>query len=226
MRGGAPARRHAAQKAGVHALGGQRAQQQRQRRQGEAGDAANEPQRRVVERQHGAKEHVQQIHMAAARGDDEHAQRQREQVEGGHARVFAQHRGARHHARGHGHQQPGQRAARRHGRQRQARQQVAHRCAGQDGVCHGVARQAHAAQKQEHAHRRAAQRQRHAPGQRPAHEAEFQKRPRQQRPQAGIRSGWRHGAAPWQVMPAGSPDPSGMRSRSRFCGVSTDCVGP
>ena len=53
-------------------------------------------------------------------------------------------------------------AAARHGEQAQARDHEADRGAGQDGMRHGVADQAHAPQHQEHADRRGAERQRKA----------------------------------------------------------------
>ena len=63
-------------------------------------------------------------------------------------------------------QKPGDQAAAGHREQAQAGDEKADRRARQDGVRHGVADQAHAAQHQEHADRRRAERQRE--GRRPA----------------------------------------------------------
>ena len=56
------------------------------------GDAGDQDQRRVVEREHGAEQHVQQIDIAALHRDDQHAERERHEIEGGEARVLAQDR--------------------------------------------------------------------------------------------------------------------------------------
>ena len=71
------------------------------------------------------------------------------------------------------HDEAGDQPAGRHGEQVEPRQQEADRGAGQDGMRHGVADQAHPPQHQEHADRPGAERQREHAGQRAAHELEF-----------------------------------------------------
>ena len=82
------------------------------------GDAGDQHQRRIVEREHAAEQHVQQIDIAAPHRDDQHAERERHEIEGGKARILAQDRGARDEARGKRHGEPRDEAAERHRRQR------------------------------------------------------------------------------------------------------------
>ena len=135
--------------------------------------AGDQDQRRVVKREHRAEQHVQQVDVAALHRDDQHAERERHEIEGGKARVLAQDGGAGDEAGEQRHGDAGDKAAKAHGRHREAGDEEADRRAGQDGVAHGVAHQAHAAEHEEHADRRRAERERKAADQRPAHEGEF-----------------------------------------------------
>ena len=54
----------------------------------------DQDQRGVVEREHRAEQHVQQVDTAALHRDDQHAERERDEIEGGEARVLAQDGGA------------------------------------------------------------------------------------------------------------------------------------
>ncbi|MNT52517.1 hypothetical protein D3C72_1895470 [compost metagenome] len=96
---------------------------------------------------------MHQIDIAATAGHQQHADGQRQQVEGGKARVFLDLGKARRQPGKTGHQHAGDKAA----------------------EAHRVADQAHAPHHQEQADRRAAQRQRQARHQRTAHEGEFDK---------------------------------------------------
>ncbi len=116
---------------------------------------------------------MQQIDIAAPDRDDHHAERERHQIEGGEARVLAQHGRAGDEAGSERDREPRGKAAEAHGEQRQAREQIADGRARQDGVAHGVAHQAHAAEHEEHADGRRAEREREAADQRAAHEGEL-----------------------------------------------------
>ena len=82
------------------------------------GDAGDEDQRCVVEGEHGAEQHMQQVDIAALHRDDQHAERKRHEVEGGEARVFAQDGGAGDKAGGERHGEAGDEAAKAHGGER------------------------------------------------------------------------------------------------------------
>ena len=151
MRHGAQAA-HRAQELRVRAFENQRPQQQRKGQHREAGDRAQEDQRVVVEREHGAEEHVHEVDIAAPGGDDQHARRQRDQVESGEARVLSKRGDARDEARQKRHGHPGDQPADGHGAQREAGDQIADGRPRQDRVGHRVAGEAHPAQHQEDPH--------------------------------------------------------------------------
>ena len=165
--------RHRAQEAGIHAFQHQRPVDRGQRNQRDAGDAREQEQSRVVKRQHGAEQDVQEIDVGAAQRDQHHAQCEREQVECCERRVLLQRGETRNETGQHGDGDPRDKAADRHGRQRQPGHQIAHRRARQDGVRHGVAGEAEAAQHQEDADRGGADRQCEGADERPLHESEF-----------------------------------------------------
>ena len=115
---------------------------------------------------------MQQVDIAAARRDDQHAERERDQIEGGEAassrsRVKRATRPAASATA-----RPATKPPRLMAKS-DSRRAEADRRARQDGVAHGVAHQAHAPEHQEHADRRRAERQREAADQRAAHEGEF-----------------------------------------------------
>ena len=89
---------------------------------------------------------------------DGDAERQRQQVEGRERRILLQGGEARHEARRDRHDNARGETADGHGRQRQARDEIAHRRARQDRMRHGIAGQAHPAQHEEDADRAAAER--------------------------------------------------------------------
>ena len=116
---------------------------------------------------------MQEVDIAALDRDQQHAERERNEIEAGEACVLAQHRGARHEPGGERHRQPRREPAEAHGEQRQPGEHIADGRAGQNGVAHGVAHQAHAPEHEEHADRRRRQRDGEAADQRPAHEGEL-----------------------------------------------------
>ncbi|KAG1385546.1 hypothetical protein G6F59_017341 [Rhizopus arrhizus] len=65
-----------AQKTGVQAFGHQQAVDRRQPQQGHAGCDGHQQQRRVVQAQDRAEQHVQQIHIGAAQRHQQHTQPQ------------------------------------------------------------------------------------------------------------------------------------------------------
>ena len=111
----------------------------------------------IVKREYAAEQHVQQINIAAAHRDDQHAGGKRDQIESGQAGIFLDHRIARYATRQQGHGNAGNEAAQRHRRKRKSGDQVADGSARQNGVGNGVAGQTHAAQHQEHPNRRRAE---------------------------------------------------------------------
>ena len=172
----------------------------------------------VVECEHGSEEHVHQVDIAASGGHDQHAHRQRDQVEGRQARVLAQRRESGHEARkeryGHACDQP----ADGHRPEREARDEKADGRTRQDRVGHRVARQAHAAQHQEYAYRRRADRDRDAAHQRAPHEAEIGE---------GLDEELPHHAAFRPHMCGGPAQASHICcARNWFSAVSTCAVGP
>ena len=157
---GLPSRLTERRNSGIEAFGDQRAPEH-----GEA-DAASRMRRVpisvsavVVERQHRAEQHMHQVDAGAAQRYHQHAERQRDQIEGGERGVLALQGGARHRSR--------RRAP--PPRRQSARPRSSARCRGrtagsrgstrQDRMRHRVARQAHAPQHQEHADRAGAERQ-------------------------------------------------------------------
>ena len=146
--------------------GGEADQGQRRRRH-------DEEQRRLVDGEDRAEQDVHEIDRRPAQGDDENAQRHCRQIGGGEARILAHARETRDDAREQRRGDAGNEAAETHRRQGQATDQETHGGAGQQRVRQCIAHQAHAAQDQEHADRRAADRQREARDQGAAHEAEL-----------------------------------------------------
>ena len=140
----------------VSAFEHERPKQGRERENRTARDGAEQDQSGVVEREHGAEEHVHQVDIPASSGHDQHAHRQRDQVEGREARVLAQRCGAGHEARekrhGHARDQP----ADGHRPERETRDEIADGRSRQDRMGHRVARQTHVAQHQEHPYGRRA----------------------------------------------------------------------
>ncbi len=63
---------HRAQKARIEALQHQRAINDRQQNQGEGGNAADHVDRRVINGQNGAEQHVQQIDAGTVQRDNQH----------------------------------------------------------------------------------------------------------------------------------------------------------
>ena len=105
-----------AQEARIDAFDHQRPIDQRQHDQRDRGDAGDQQQRLVVERQHRPEQHVQQIDIGALHRDDGDAERQRDQVEGGERGVLLQ--------LGHARDEAGEQrdhASRRSGRRRSSR---------------------------------------------------------------------------------------------------------
>ncbi|MPN20766.1 hypothetical protein SDC9_168145 [bioreactor metagenome] len=173
-----------AQKAGFETLDNQRPIDQRQRQQRHSGDGCSQQQGGIVQRQHRAKQHMQQIDIGAAQRNQQHTQRQRDEIEARKARVVAQRRVSRDDARQHCHQHTRQQPAYRHRRQRQPEQQIAQRSAGKNGMRHRIPHQTHAPQQQNRAQRRSRHTQCQAPGQRSPHKAELGK---------GLQDGTDHG---------------------------------
>ncbi len=54
------------------------------------GDGRNEDEGGIVEREHGAEQHMQEIDIAASDRDDQNAGRERHQIKSGEACIFAQ----------------------------------------------------------------------------------------------------------------------------------------
>ena len=136
--------------AGIEALRHQRPVDGGQDQHGRGRDAADQVQRRGVDGEDGAEQHVQQVNAGAAQRDDQHAGGERSQVEAREARILAQRGRAADQPRQQRHGQPGDRAAQPHRGQRQAGEQETDRGARQHGVAHRVADQAHPAQQQQH----------------------------------------------------------------------------
>ena len=206
-----------AQEDRVDAFEHERAVEQRQRQHGDGGDGGEQQQRVVVERQHRAEEHVQQIHVRAAQRHDGDAERQGQQVEGRERRILLQRGEARDEAGGDRDDHAGEQPADGHRRQRQAGDEIADGRAGQDRVRHGIAGEAHAAQHQEDADRAAAERDGDHAHERALHELEFGKRRVEQvehdrAPQAT----WR-----WHTSACGSYASTMRRAFSRFSALST-----
>ena len=143
----------------IEAFEHQRAVDDREHNEGDGGDRGDEDERCVVEREHGAEQHMQEVDIAAAHRDDQNAERERDEIEGGEARILAQDRRARDEASGERHGKPRQEAAKAHGEQRQAGEEIADGSTGKDGMAHGVAHQAHAPKHEEDADRGSAERQ-------------------------------------------------------------------
>ncbi len=125
---------------------------------------------------------------AAFDRDDGDAERERQEVEGGEARVLAQHGRARDESRRERDREPGGETAEAHGKEREPGEQIADRGARQDRVAHGVAHQAHAPQHEEHADGRRGKRQREAADKRAPHEGELGEGAGQRLDHAGSRS--------------------------------------
>ena len=184
----------------------------------EARDGAKQDQCGVIKRKDRAEKHVHEVDIAAPGRHDQHAERERDQVEGSKARIFAERRDPgdepRQERDGHPRDQP----ADGHGPQRQARHEVTHGGTRQDRMGHRVAGQAHPAQHQKDTDRRGAHRNGDAAKKRPAHEAEIGERRKDQVPD--------HAALRPQTW--GGPEQAShiWRARNWFSAVSTCPVGP
>ena len=195
-----------------------------ERRHGEGGDRGDQDQRGIVKREHRAEQDVQEVDAAAFHRHDQHAERERDEIEGGEARVLAQDGRAGDETGEQNHGDTSDKAAKAHGRHREAGDEEADRRAWQDGVAHGVAHQAQAAEHEEYADRRRAEREGKAADQRPSHEGEFDE---------GIDEGMDHAeirsvpASPRSQISACSSHASvSCRDLTRFFAVSTCLVGP
>ena len=164
---------HRAQEARIDAFEHQRPVDHGERQKRDRGDAGDQQQSRIVERQHGAEQEMQQIDVGALERHDGDADRQRNEEEGGERSVFLQFGCPRDDAGADRDHETGDQPARRHGEQRQAGDEKADRRAWQDRVRHRVADQAHPPQHQEHADRAGPERERERADQRAAHEREL-----------------------------------------------------
>ena len=164
-----------AQETGVDAFQHQRPVDQGEGQQRDGGDSLQQHQGGVIQRQHGAEQHVQQVDIRAFQGHQCDAESQRHEVERRQRCVLTQHRQPGNGAGAERHRKAGGHAPSRHPAQRQAAHKVAKRCTGQDRVGHGIADKAHPAQHQEHADRAGAERLSECTDQRPAHEREIGK---------------------------------------------------
>ena len=191
-------RAHGLQENGIDDLHQQRPVDKRQYHQRDAGHAGHQRERGHVHRQHRTEQQVQQIDLAALPADHEHANGQAGEVEGSEVGVFLEAGVAAGQADAQRHHQPGNQSAQTHGGDVEAGQHVAGRHAGQHRVADGVAHQAHAAQHQQHADGRGAEREEQHAGQGTAHEVEFEERADQQIvQQAGVNHGG-DGHAAWE----------------------------
>ena len=148
-----------AQEQRIDAFDHQRPPDHRERNQRQRRVEGDHQQRAVVHRQDVAEQHVQQVDIGALERHDGDAERQRDQIERRQRGILLQFGDARHQPGEDRHREAGDQPAEGHGEQVEPGQQEADGGAGQDGVRHGVADQAHPPQHQEHADRRAAERQ-------------------------------------------------------------------
>jgi hypothetical protein len=116
---------------------------------------------------------MQEIDVRPAHGHDQHAGGERDEIEGGERGVFFQFGRARDDARADRDREARHDPADRHGKEIEAGDEKAERGARQDRMRHGVARQAHPPQHQEHADGRRPERQRQHAHERAAHELEL-----------------------------------------------------
>ena len=177
----------------------------------------------IVHRQHRTEQEVQQVDIGALQRDDGDTERERDQEESRERGIFFYFRGARDQARADGNNETRDQTAAGHGKQIEPGKHESDRRAGQDGMRHGIADQAHPAQHQEDADRRRAERKRKSAGQRAAHEFEFQKRADQQvvehRSGRRLRETAQAAASSWKASHM-------RRAVSRFSGVNTSAVSP
>jgi hypothetical protein len=109
-----------AQEQRVGAFQHERPEQQRENNKRQAGDRAEQDERRVVECEHRAEQHMHQIDVAAAGRHDQHPERKRDQVEGGEARILAQNGRAGNEPGEQRDGEPGDQPADRHGAERKS----------------------------------------------------------------------------------------------------------
>ncbi len=155
----------------IEALRHERAPEDGERQEGDSGDAHDQDQGLVVERQDGAEQHMHQVDARSAPRHHQHADGKRDQVEGRHRGVFLLNGQARHDPRSERHQKPDDKPADGHRDDLQTEEKETDGGAGKDRMGHGVAGQAHAAQHQKDADRRAAGRQEQRAEQGALHEA-------------------------------------------------------
>ena len=129
---------------------------------GKRGDGGDQDKRGIVKSEHRAEQHVQQVDAAAFHRDDQHSKGERDEVEGGKARVLAQDGRAGDETGEQDDRNAGDKSAETHGRNREAGDEEAYCRAGQDRVAHRVAHQAQAAEHEEYADRWCAERERKA----------------------------------------------------------------
>ena len=119
---------------------------------------------------------MQQVDIATAHADQQHADGQAGQVEGGKVGVFLQIGKAADQAGQQGHHHAGDKTARTHGGQAEAAYHIADGRAGQDGMAERIADQAHAPHHEEYAHGRGTQCEEYHGGQGVAHKIKLGKR--------------------------------------------------
>ena len=167
---------HRAHETGIDAFDHQRAVDQREHQQGERGIAGDEQQGLIVEREHVAEQHVQEIDVGALERHDGHPDRKREEVERRQRRILLELGVAGNEPGKQGNDHARDEPARGHGEQIESGEQKSDGRARENRVRHGVAHEAHAPQHQEHADRPRAERQCKDAGERAPHELELGER--------------------------------------------------
>ncbi len=167
------AARRRAEKGGIETFDDERPVDQGERDHGERRDGGDEDQRLVRHRKNGAEENVKEIDIRALRRDDQHAEREADEIEAREARILAQccHAGDEPCKEGDG--ETGDETADAHGPERQTGNEKADGRAREERVAHRVAHEAHAAKYEKGADGAAADREREAGDERAAHEAIF-----------------------------------------------------
>ena len=165
-----------AHEAGIDAFDDQRPVDRCQHHEADGRVRSDEQQGRIVQRQHIAEQHVQEIDVGALERDDGDAERERKQVESRQRRILLEFGRAGDKPGKQGNNEPGDQAARGHGEQVEPGEQKPDGRPGQNGVRHGIAHEAHATEHQEHADGTRAQRQRERARKRAAHELELGER--------------------------------------------------
>ena len=155
-------RANGAQEARVEALDNQPTADNGQGEESQRRNRDDEQQRRIVDSENGSEKDMHKVDVAAMGGDDEHPERQRNQIEGGEARVLALRRDACDDTRQDRHHEARDEAAEAHDQERETGDHETNRRARQHGVAQGIADEAHAAQDKQHAHGTAGDAQRQA----------------------------------------------------------------